>query len=662
MANPKKLELTALFGLLLQGAFLLTCFVLQAKSGSRAVSAEFWHLVPGLLVWFLVLVHGRQRRLAMQEREERERLRESRLSEEIFEESELDTMRAGGGLVIFEKYLVPFFSVVLSGMLLFFAYRVFRGVLAGEEVTVQRPSVVALGMVFIAFVGFLIGKYSAGLAQSSGYRLLRAAGGYVLGNVIAAVLIAIAMTMYYFEVTWGETVLTYVIPGIMVLVGLEILLNLVLDIYRPRVVGQETRPPYDSRLLGLAAEPAGVLRTVAATLDYQFGFKVSETWFYRFMARAILPLLLIQVVSLWLLSSIVVVDKDEIAFIERFGKPYVSEADAAKGIHATLLKPGLYLKVPSPFSVARHVPAYSVQTIELGKIREKQPYALPTIPTMKDPNIILWSERHIHPLEGFEASFLVPSTAEGSAVRGTAPEADSTWAAPEEDTAPEVNLARLLAHVHVRVKRKPDGDIDENAAFTYYYHQADIRQHVEKLAYRAICRIAASQDFLKWIAEERQQTVERFGTMLREAIEAEGLGLEVVFVGIPVVHPPAETANAYADVVTALQNRESLKHEGELESAKLIEDARTREAQTIRYSEGYAAWLVKTTRAGKDLFLQQLEAYKKAPGVYMVRSSLDAIEAALEYQRVFVVPVSPSEVQIIDLEEKLRPQLLDFGE
>ena len=127
--------------------------------------------------------------------------------------------------------------------------------------------------------------------------------------------------------TWAEVAVTFIIPGIMALVGVELVLNLILDIYRPRVPGRERRPPYESRLLGLFAEPQGVLKTVAATLDYQFGFEVSETWFYHFMEKAILPLLLVQVVSLWLLTMIVVVNPNEVAFVEVFGKPYLTQAD-----------------------------------------------------------------------------------------------------------------------------------------------------------------------------------------------------------------------------------------------------------------------------------------------------------------------------------------------
>jgi regulator of protease activity HflC (stomatin/prohibitin superfamily) len=626
-----------------------------------------WYLIPGLLIWFLVLVHGRQRRLAQQEAEERERLKETRLSSEIFEETELDTTRAGAGLLIFERYFVPALSVVLSGGLLFLAYRLVRGSW-GQSWKVSQPSAVAMGMVFVSFLGYLIGKYAAGLAQNRGFRLLRASGGYVLGNVMAAILIAVAMAMYYFDIKWGETIVTYAIPLIMALVALEVLLNLLLDIYRPRVAGQETRPPYDSRILGLFAEPQGVFHTLAATLDYQFGFRVSETWFYRFMQRAIIPLFLVQIVSLWLLTVFVVVNQDEVVFIEHLGKPYVSKGDKAHGIAATVFGPGLYLKVPWPISTARHVPAYRILSLEVGKIRVESPG--PQTPLMPQ-DVILWRESHINPRQGYEASFLVPSTADTSETEAPAEveEAAVTTAELQEPAqsaavkkkapTPRVNLARVDAAVYYRVKRKPDGGIDENAAFSYIYRESDIQQHLEKLAYRAVCRIAASQDFLKWVAQERAETTEEFKKQLSQAVDQAGLGVEVVDVAFAAVHPPSEVAGAYEAVVGALEDREKLIYQGQQEAIRTEKAAEAAAAELVQSAEGYAYSQKVDAQATAEQFLVQYEAFKKAPRVYAFRAYFDTIEEALPGHKVFIVPMSPHEVQVIDLQEKLRTELLE---
>jgi len=668
MASPKKLEYTALLGLVLQAVFLLVCWILSTQSGSAAVTAEMWHLMPGILVWAVVWVHGRQRRLAREEREELERLKQTRLSEEIFEETELDTMRASSSLLVLEKYLVPVITIAVSGLLLFFTYRMTMSMLDMQELTVRQPLNVAVGMVMIGFVGFLIGKYAAGLAQSRDFALLRASGGYLLGNVIACVLIAVAMGLHHFGMSWAHAVVTWLIPCMMALVGIELLLNLVLDIYRPRIPGRERRPPYDSRLLGLFAEPGGVLKTVASTLDYQFGFKVSETWFYHFMERTIVPLLLIQLCSLWMLSTIVVVDPDEVAFIETLAKPIVRTVDAERGLKASVFQPGFHLKWPWPISVARAIPAYAVQSIELGKVRktqERKPWQFdPTVAISSGEEVILWRERHIDPAEGYEVSFIVPSSETGKGEQPAASEpVELPGAAAGEsvaERAPEVNLARLKAVLHFRLKRRDDGTVDEDAAFTYCYRQDDLEAHVEKLAYRALCRIAATQDFLRWIAQERGDTVQKFRRMVQQAADEAGLGIEVVFAGIPSVHPPAKTAGAFEGVVTALEQREGYMLQGEVEEARMVEDAGANARESVHRARGYRERLVRNAEAERGQFTKQLEAYAKSERVYMFRSYFDTIETALSNQFLYVVPVTEHEVDIIDLQARLRPQLLEL--
>ena len=93
MPERKKVESVALFGLLLQLVFLGIAWGLAEKSGSLAARAEMWFLAPGVLLWLAVFLHGRQRRLARQEREAMEELSRGRVSEELFEEQELDRMR-----------------------------------------------------------------------------------------------------------------------------------------------------------------------------------------------------------------------------------------------------------------------------------------------------------------------------------------------------------------------------------------------------------------------------------------------------------------------------------------------------------------------------------------------------------------------------------------
>lgn len=661
MAGRKKLENTAIIGFLVQVAFVIVCTFLAYRSSSLAVRAEAWHLTVGLVVWVLVFFHGRTRRLAEDEREERERLRATRLSEEIFEETELDAISARATLRFFEKYVVTIASILLAGAMLYLAYSMGRTVLfpdpQAEPAVVEKgmAAAVAVGMVFVAFVGFLIGKYAAGLAQSSGFWLLRAAAGYVMGNVMACLLIMVAMALYYFGVGWPEQVVAVAIPAVMALVALEILLNLLLDIYRPRVEGQERRPPYDSRFLGLFAEPGGVLKTVAATLDYQFGFRVSETWFYRFMERAIMPLVLVQLTSLWLLTCLVVVDQDEIVFIEQRGVPYLSEQDKAAGLKATVYEPGFYLKWPWPFAVARHVPAYRLHMVELGKVYKKMRLADLMAEKERDTGLLLWAERHVHPELGMEASFLVP----GAAIEEDESEGKKGQKAGK---GPEVNLAQAEVNLFYRVAHGEDGGIDKKSAYDYYYRQSDIEEHVDLLAYRALCRVAAHQDFKKWLTEGREAAARKLRAQVQETFDRNELGLEVTFVGITSLHPPLDTYKAFESVIAARQDKVKMEEEGRMREIELEYAAQSKSTKitSVAQQRAFKIWMGAAAEA--RLFKTQLKVCDRDGGermrrLYMFRQLADALEEGLPGHKVYVVPVTPAEVDIIALEERLRTRI-----
>ena len=65
----------------------------------------------------------------------------------------------------------------------------------------------------------------------------------------------------------------------------------------------------------------GLITTAAQALDYQFGFKVSETWFYRFFEKALGWLLLLQLGALVLSTCVVFIEAGEQGLLEHFGKP-----------------------------------------------------------------------------------------------------------------------------------------------------------------------------------------------------------------------------------------------------------------------------------------------------------------------------------------------------
>jgi len=97
-------------------------------------------------------------------------------------------------------------------------------------------------------------------------------------------------------------------------VGIETVLNLILEIYRPRVRGKAGRPLYESRLVGLLGQPEGLITTAAEALDYQFGFKVSETWFYRTLRERVLAMFIgLQILALVLSTMVTIIEPERVA-------------------------------------------------------------------------------------------------------------------------------------------------------------------------------------------------------------------------------------------------------------------------------------------------------------------------------------------------------------
>ena len=151
----------------------------------------------------------------------------------------------------------------------------------------------------------------------------------------------------------------------------EMLVTLLLEIYRPRVKGRVARPLYDSRLVGLLAQPESLFTTAAQTLDYQFGFKVSETWFFQLLKKNLPALLLAQLAVLVLSTCVVFVDAGEQAVLEHFGKP-VATLDA-----------GAHFKLPWPVEKIYRYRTEQIQTFVVGYVPDAQ---------SEKANTILWSD------------------------------------------------------------------------------------------------------------------------------------------------------------------------------------------------------------------------------------------------------------------------------
>ncbi|MCB1126615.1 MAG: hypothetical protein KDM81_08985, partial [Verrucomicrobiae bacterium] len=440
-----------------------------ADSATGLVGAVFMGL--GLIV---ALTAHFQMRLEERERLEGleyDQLKQSTRDSSLFAEQAADTFPARQARIQFEKYFVPGVAILLFVLQSVGAWLLWKAVAADTHPEAHQ-STVAMVVFAISFVPyFLIGRFSAVFARIEGLRLLRPQASYLLlGAVLSAVVVGVEIAAFAGHPEW-DLYAARVLVVFLGLVAAENLATLVFEIYRPRLHGQQVHPLYESRLIGLLSQPGGLVRTAAQALDYQFGFKVSETWFYRFLEKALAWLVLAQILALLAFSSVVVIEVGEKGLLERFGRPVPGHA---------VLEPGVHFKLPWPLSKVYRYETERVQTFMLGMIEGEE---------HEGERTMLWTKTHAQE----EFNMLVASRSEDEQANGNSP----GTAGNQTQTVP-VNMLSVKVPVHYEIH-----DLEKFA-----YSAVDAGGVLRDLANAELTRYLASVDLDELMTTGRRQAAD----------------------------------------------------------------------------------------------------------------------------------------------------------
>jgi len=669
----------ALVSLILSIIFFGIAFFLGRWSGFLAVSAVSWLILSVAFIWFVLCLQFYQRSLAEQEKLDAGQLIRDERTSAIFQAgSERATLLsvAQRRLEIFEKWFIPIFAALIAAFQIGIGLYLLKGYSAGVEAELKQPLLCGICLTAIAFMSFLISRYATGMSGQIEWKPLRTGGSSLLGVAVVCFILAILLAIVYlFNKLWPVNVMALVIPGLLVILGVETAVNLILDIYRPRLKGRYSRSAFDSRLLGAINEPGGILRSVADAIDYQFGFKVSQTWFYKLLEQAIVPLVLFGAVTLYLFSCVVVVGPDEQAIIEHFGNPENRAGEVR------ILEPGLAFKWPWPIDIAYKYPTKKISEISIGFVPKIDPTT-----GMVERKPLLWGETH------YEKEYqLLVASRQSSA----------------ELPAGTVPVSLVIAAVPVQYKIKD--------LYSFIYNHKEPEKLLESICYRELTKLAASANIEgedrtdiehSLLGMGRAEAGKILTERIQQAADNEGLGVEIVFLGLQGVHPPAEVAAAYQKVISAVQTKQSLILEaqaqrnlmlstlvGSVEKAdelyqlalkyRQAEDVNSPEDikslgrqldtafaeakgiifKTLRESQRYA-FEKETLAEGTGLrFAGQLKAYRAAPEIYLHEQRLAMLEETLEGVRKYVIVADQNDTQvtIIDLQETRTPSIYSEG-
>jgi regulator of protease activity HflC (stomatin/prohibitin superfamily) len=673
--SSKRAEYVAWAAVVLTLLFFGICLLTGRWSGFEAISETSWFILSAVLIWFVLLVQFHQRSLAEQEKLDIGRLSSAQDSTAIFQtkggEAEIFAV-AQRRLAILEKWFLPVFSAVIAIYQIAIGIYLLKSVLGEPDITPKQPLVCAIYMTSIAFVSFLLSRYATGMSAQNEWKPLRAGGSVLLAAAVLCFVLAVALALAQFKIFLILNLIGWVIPGLLIIIGIETALNTILDIYRPRLKGQYSRSAFDSRLLGILNEPGGIFHTAASAIDYQFGFKVSHTWFYKLLVeKAIVPLILFGAVSLYLLSCIVVVNPDEQAIIEHFGSP-VTDANDVR-----IIGPGMAFKKPWPIDIAYKYPTKKVMELSVGFIPDTDPEG-----RLKP---ILWGNQHHEK----EYHLLVAGQVESGKL-----------------TEAAVPVSIIIAAVPVQYRIKD--------LYAFIYNHSEPEKLLEAICYHELTRFAASAKIevddanleSSLLGAGRAKAKKTLTKRIQAAADKAGLGIEVVFLGLQGIHPPEEVAADYQKVIGAGQKKQTVilyalsqrnliltSLAGSVEQANRLYDLTARYQQakqqndtdeiqkiseildhafgqakgeifsTLRQSESYAFEKQRLAQATGLRFASQVKAYNAAPEIYTSQQRLAMFEEAMGGIRKFLIVADDNDTQVftVDIKEKLTPSLYDIG-
>ncbi len=538
-------------GLIAQAAAFAGILALGGVTQSASMSHIAWMILGGVPIWLASLLVMRQRELVALERQDLEQLRREKRA--LGAEAMFDAEGGGMGFRVAEarlrwmqRWLVPGLSLA-TALFLVFAGLWFAGVfhrrlpIGSYDWPDMRHA--GLGMVISAcvlFVLFLYSRYASGLGRMPEWSLLRGCGAYMLGNALALLVLIVCMGAFVsagFR-TWEHT-FSFVLPGLMVLLGAEMAMNFVLDIYRPRVPGVEPRAAFDSRLLGLISEPGGLAHSIAEAINYQFGFQVSQTWFYQLLQRTFVPLCGVALLALWGLSSVVIVRPYERALVERWGRQ--TNADAP-------LTPGLHFKLPWPIETVEKLNTGQLHQIVIGAKHESSegddnPHG--------SQDVVLWTDARHGGREHFDFIFAPPPRA-----------APATAEDKAGEQAVPVHLLRMSVAIQYTI------DSASLAAFTRT--MVNPHDYLRSIAWQELVRLNAASDVDSILGTKHESASRLLADRLSARIAAAGLGVRIVYVGLQGIHPQQTVAQAFQRVLVARQQKITAVREAQVVESGML--------------------------------------------------------------------------------------------
>ncbi len=636
-----------LWNLLISLMALVGGVVLVTATGTGTAYAVLFFMGVGLMIAVVSWVHMLLANREQLEQMELEEVSRGHDGEALF--SEGDVLPAKRSREQYEKWGVPFAAVIIFLIQAWGVYYIgfnklpdlFDKIEVDKNTLFMHQGAQYAALVVTALVGlilFIRGQFASNYSRIEKQRLLQPASDYVLFGAYLNFAMA-AMVAVSFKDQRVDAYVGSVLVFILAFMALENFLSMIFEILRPRVAGRRARLLYQSRLVGLIAKPENLFTTAGDVLNYQFGFKVSETWGYQFLRERLGVLIGIQIILFWLSTSIVVIKPSEV------GK----QVDVLGGVAAVkTLKPGFHLKMPWPFaSVERFYPG-QVHSFIVG-LQPSESFEITGRPK-------LWANPIGMDYDALRKSGALYFMAGGSKT---------------SDGQQSPNI--LVASVPVHYKIKEDEELVKG-----WLRFANPEKLLENIAYREISSFFLGSNLEKLLKTQGSDANKQVKKAIQDRANERGLGVTILFVGLGDIRPPAESPADIKGKSSSDLSTTNMAQAVELRFASMVEakvETSTakefEEAEILRRDAGVEQENVRAkvevdlaedrAKAKMERLRSESGPYRAAPEVYRQWRYLEAFRKAVANARKFVIAVGKGiDVQVdLDLQESLRRDLYE---
>jgi len=603
-------------------AFVLTCYVNSLAGQGCSIFLGLGALVA-FASWFQMRLEENERL----EKLEVEELARAKGDSALFESRDAEVYPARRARAQFEKFFVPGIAVLLFLLEAGGAWLLWHWVAKTTNAVAPDRAMQSLALFGIfALLLFLLGRFSVTIARLENHRLLRPGANFLLAGAYICAITALGIAGVEAKFPKTDFYLARVFCVLLGVMAAEMLVTLLLEIYRPRVKGKVARLVYDSRLIGLLAQPESLFTTAAQALDYQFGFKVSETWFFQLLRRSLPVLFLAQLAVLLLSTCVVFIEPGEQGVLERFGR-----LDPTRPV----LNPGGHLLWPWPVD---HVYRYRTGQIQM--------FDVGFTPTAQGPTnqVILWSVAHA----GIqEVNFLVGNI-EPATITNLADVAPGSAANAALSKVAPVGLIDVSIPVQYQITNVLD----------WAYNNADQTNLLQDLAARVTVHYLAGADLNTLLSHGRLAAAQELRRRIQAAANERQLGAKIVFAGVQDIHPPVKVAGDYEKVVAAGQQKIADTNNAFADAIRTNALAGAAAFTAVNEAEAARRQTEQAAFAQADLFTNQLTAYAAAPSVYRQRAYFEMFPEATANTRKYILLVTNvHNVNVFDLEDKVRADL-----